>query len=357
MENRNGNQVVRSGLSCWSLAQRVALWLCIVSVVITCAVHGTVWAEASTETSVNANMTSETDKITERTDSYLRAGYSALIPAQNVREILTAGGNAFFVLSVQDAADFKKGHVPGAVNIPFDKLARKSNLAKIPKNKKVIVTCYDGHLSNAAALFLNQIGYDATAMVMGLGAWNKDSVGMGARKPYAGSLEYPVSTETVTPADIISNLPDVKTGRKSVEAMIIARTDSYVSSKRNLVVTPKDIYENTVKSDHPEYFLVSIQKAEDYSKGHVPGAINIPYTEIAKKENLLKLPANKKIAVICYIGHSASSIAMFLNQLGYEAYTMQYGTLGWNEKTEGLGPQKQIMQAAIQSQGFATEGK
>jgi len=40
---------------------------------------------------------------------------------------------------------------------------------------------------------------------------------------------------------------------------------------------------------------------------------------------------------ICYTGHTASYTAMLLNQLGYEAYSMKFGTMAWNDATTGLG--------------------
>ena len=42
-------------------------------------------------------------------------------------------------------------------------------------------------------------------------------------------------------------------------------------------------------------------------KGHVPGAYNIPYKEIAKIANLEKLPTDKTIVVYCYTGHTAAA--------------------------------------------------
>ena len=37
-----------------------------------------------------------------------------------------------------------------------------------------------------------------------------------------------------------------------------------------------------------KYTIVSVRAAADYAKGHVPGAINIPWKDIAKAENLKK---------------------------------------------------------------------
>jgi rhodanese-related sulfurtransferase len=147
-------------------------------------------------------------------------------------------------------------------------------------------------------------------------------------------------------------VPVVKTGKKTSEEIIIARTDAYLTSKQPLEITTSEVYEKVLND--PAYFLLSIQAADDYQKGHVPGAANIPYYEIARKENLAKLPSDKKIVVICYIGHYGGAVSMFLNQLGYEAYDMQYGTMGWNDTTDGLGPRKPLLPSIIRSQEYMT---
>ena len=301
------------------------------------------------------NGASESEKIIAITDSFLGSGTYPFVSAQELfNKAIQTGNNGYFLLSIQDTEDYTKGHIPGAFNIPFNKLAQKSSLANIPKDRKVVVICYNGHTANAAALFLNQIGYDASPMLMGMSAWNVASPGLGKRKPYAGSAGYAISTESTMPPALRSEVPAVLTGKKALKEIVIARTDAYLSAKQPLEIAPSEVYEKAIKNGDPGYFLLSVQRAEDYSKGHVPGAMNIPYNEIAKKENLEKLPRDKKIVVVCYIGHLAGAVSMFLNQLGYEAYDMRYGTMGWNDTTDGLGPKKPYLPAIVSSMGYPT---
>jgi len=122
--------------------------------------------------------------------------------------------------------------------------------------------------------------------------------------------------------------------------IIIARTRAILADERNLFIDRGEVYARADQGGDSGYFLVSLQRPEDYAKGHVPGAINIPFSEIAKADSLRKLPHDKKIVLICYVGHWAGSAALLLNQLGYEAYDMRFGTLGWNNTTDGLGEAK-----------------
>ena len=63
--------------------------------------------------------------------------------------------------------------------------------------------------------------------------------------------------------------------------------------------------------------------------GHIPGAINIPWREVAKQENLAKLPKDRQIVVYCYTGHTASQITALLNILGYDTINLKFGMTSW----------------------------
>jgi hypothetical protein len=70
--------------------------------------------------------------------------------------------------------------------------------------------------------------------------------------------------------------------------------------------------------------------------GHIPGAINIPWTKIADPENLAKLPADKPIVVYCYTGHTGQAAATVLGMLGYDVLNLKYGMMGWTANDEVL---------------------
>jgi hypothetical protein len=74
-----------------------------------------------------------------------------------------------------------------------------------------------------------------------------------------------------------------------------------------------------------------VRGADHYALGHVPGAINIPWTQIGKPENLAKLPPDKQIVVYCYTGHTGQVAATALNMMGYDAVNLKFGMMGWTE--------------------------
>jgi len=66
----------------------------------------------------------------------------------------------FKLVEVLDEGSYKKGHLPGAMNIPVDKLKVKAP-QKLKKNETIVVYCasYTCHASTNAAALLGKMGY------------------------------------------------------------------------------------------------------------------------------------------------------------------------------------------------------
>jgi rhodanese-related sulfurtransferase len=72
------------------------------------------------------------------------------IPAEDWKNV--------FVVDARDAAQFAKGHIPGAINIEWRQaVARRDEL---PKDRMVVMYCNSGSLSAQAVFALRLLGYD-----------------------------------------------------------------------------------------------------------------------------------------------------------------------------------------------------
>ena len=277
----------------------------------------------------------EAAQIIEVTNNYLNTGKAPTISVEDVYNNVIMGKDpGYQILSIRKPEHYALGHLQGALNVQFGQIYKKENLDKLDKNKKIVVVCYTGHTASQAAMFLNQLGYEAYAMKFSMMGWTNDS-SILAQNPFTKAADYPVETKINT-AEPINDLPAFSTGLEDAAEIIAARTEAYLTTGRAPTISVEDVYNNAVVNKDPGYFLLSIRKPEDYAKGHVPGAVNIPFAQLAKEESLKKLPPDKKIVVICYTGHTASYATMFLNQLGYEAYAMKFGMMGWTSDTNVL---------------------
>lgn len=68
-----------------------------------------------------------------------------------------ADDDALFVLDVRSPEEFASGHVPDAVNIPYDQVATR--LQEVPRDKDVVLYCRSGRRAFIAADTLAANGY------------------------------------------------------------------------------------------------------------------------------------------------------------------------------------------------------
>ena len=82
-----------------------------------------------------------------------------------------AAGRLPFLLDVQTAGEYDRGHVKGAVNIPLDEL--RGRLKEIPQDRPIYVYCWSGLRSYLACRILSQHGYDCRNIAGGYGFYQK----------------------------------------------------------------------------------------------------------------------------------------------------------------------------------------
>jgi rhodanese-related sulfurtransferase len=77
----------------------------------------------------------------------------------------------FYVLDVRGADDFAAGHIEGATNIPVWELFWPENLARLPKDRPILVACNSGTSASMSTATLDLMGYDAWQLRYGMGSW------------------------------------------------------------------------------------------------------------------------------------------------------------------------------------------
>ena len=101
------------------------------------------------------------------------SGSLPLISPQALLERQAKKDQSVFVLDVRTPEEYAAGHVPGAVNVPYDQVA--SHLAKIPKDKEVVLYCRSGRRTGLAAEVLEANGYTKLVHLQGdMQAWLQD---------------------------------------------------------------------------------------------------------------------------------------------------------------------------------------
>lgn len=83
------------------------------------------------------------------------------------------------VIDVRQPAEWKAGHIDGALHIPLSQLARR--LEQLPRGKTIVTVCRTGHRSAIAASTLTRAGHEVLNLKGGINAWAR--TGLPVVKP------------------------------------------------------------------------------------------------------------------------------------------------------------------------------
>ena len=112
--------------------------------------------------------------------------------------------------------------------------------------------------------------------------------------------------------------------------VVQAAADAWLGSGKSPNINAQDLFANLNDGDASnDPFILSVRATSQYELGHIPGAVNIPWREVAQADNLAILPTDKQIVVYCYTGHTASQVTSLLNALGYDAINLKFGMTSW----------------------------
>ncbi|WP_028582296.1 rhodanese-like domain-containing protein [Desulfogranum japonicum] len=109
-----------------------------------------------------------------------------------------------------------------------------------------------------------------------------------------------------------------------------------------------------------EYLLIDVRQPHEYTKGHIPGALLLPLSELSARMG--ELAADRDLLFYCRSGHRSQAAAIFAaNQAGAEGrkvYNMEGGILAWDGVTatnvpnlnafDMIGPPSQLLFQAME---------
>ncbi len=63
--------------------------------------------------------------------------------------------------------------------------------------------------------------------------------------------------------------------------------------------------------------ILDVRTPQEFAAGHVPGAINIPHTELEKRYSELEMEGSEELVVYCQSGRRAAIAEAALGELGF----------------------------------------
>jgi rhodanese-related sulfurtransferase len=284
-----------------------------------------------------AQSPSDFEVVQAKVAEWLASQPKAVITADALFENLNDGdpSNDPFVLSVRSPDHYELGHVPTAENIPWKAIAKPESLEQLPTDQPIVDYCYTGHTGQAAMTALNLMDYDTTNMKFGMMGWTKNEEVLGQEHFDPAKVpDYRVETEP-NEASETYEFPALDTGASDEAEVVRVALDNYLSSDKKPVMSADALFEVLNDGDDSnDPVVLSVRAPDAYAKGHIPGAINIPWTQLGDPEMLAQLPPDKPIAVYCYTGHTGQVATTLLNAMGYDATNLKFGMMGWSKDPE-----------------------
>jgi rhodanese-related sulfurtransferase len=278
--------------------------------------------------------------VIQRTADAALDGWSPVISADALFENLNDGdtSNDPFIVSVRAPDAYEMGHIPGAINIPWKQIAKSESLALLPTDQPIVVYCYTGHTGQISATVLKLLGYDVQNLKFGMMGWTQNDEVLGTTRfgPDTDQRDYPLETEA-NEATETYDYPEVATGEEDAFEIVRVAADNWLNSDSSPISPADAIFENLSDGDDSNNpVILSVRSPDHYALGHIAGAINTPWNQVAKPENLAKLPADEPIAAYCYTGHTGQVATTVLGVMGYDVTNIKYGMMGWTEDDEVL---------------------
>ena len=262
------------------------------------------------------------------------------------------------------------GHIPSAIHIPWRKITQLKMLTSLPRDRRIVVYSNTGQTGGQAAAILSVMGYDAVNLRWGMTSWTGESRAAPDRYDKERDIIWQNRSyrNTVTiehEPDETYPLPELRTDGKTPSAVVWSAADEYLGDYKPANISAAALYDPLFEyfgpfamspfeedgndmlvipfgyrpSENEEWFdwpyIIDVREKVSYLKGHIPGSLNIAWSDMFKTENLRKLPIDRRIVMCSETGHTSAHITALLNLLGYEAVNLKWGMSGWSPAADG----------------------
>jgi len=241
-----------------------------------------------------------------------------VIDAQLVNDNL----NDYTVIDIRSQTAYDAGHITGAYKSSLTTLLVDLETT-IPKTKPYVIACYTGQSAGHAKVAMELLGYgDVYSLKFGMSAWHASldnwTANCGGHLPAAEQTNNNGNLTDHAFPNLSGNANTIVTMQVSAMLQNGFKGKSFADIRDNL----------------GDYFIMNYFGEADYLgtgtsgvPGHIPGSFQFtPYASLGDTQMLENLPTDKPIIVYCWTGQHSSQVTAYLNMLGYEAYSLKFGS-------------------------------
>ncbi|MDQ1331635.1 MAG: hypothetical protein QG578_1903 [Thermodesulfobacteriota bacterium] len=225
-------------------------------------------------------------------------GHYASVSAEYVKKQMDGGTDMLLVDSRPKRAKFDKGHIPGAVSIPDSEFEQMTGQLPQDKNKLLVFYCegYQCKLSHKSA---------------------QRAIALGFTNVKVHSGGYP---------EWVAKFGDAGTGG-------VKKTASKLKGGKEEGSIDIPEFEKIMKENPESIFLADVRDADEFAKGSLKTAVNIPVDQLKKR--IAELPTDKPIVFVCGTGARSGESFYMVQDLRPEMKSVYYVEAGMTFKKDG----------------------
>jgi rhodanese-related sulfurtransferase len=242
--------------------------------------------------------------------------------------ILMDTGDRLTVIDVREASEYcdATGHIAGALNFPWTSGVLTDHWEAIPPRVPLMVLCRGGGRSAQAAQFLDSQGFALVFdMQGGMLAWNGDTV-----RCVDSDGDGIHDDLDVCPCDADPEQAD--SDRDGTGDLCDADTPDQVFTHTDISSWQA---QELLESGLPVVVL-DVREVYEYcsARGHIPGALNYPFSSGILEMYLEEIPRDQVLLVICQSGGRSHRASEMLDAAGYaHVFDMLGGMNAWPGET------------------------
>ena len=134
-------------------------------------------------------------------------------------------------------------------------------------------------------------------------------------------------------SSVVKHLPGLEAGKVERGAPRNALLDTMVENVRGNADLTINVDAAHAQWQTHKPFMLDVRPSDQYREAHIPGAVNMPLTELGENHSGLPADLDAPILSVCQRGNTSLSGVLFLKSLGYrDVRSITGGTLAWREK-------------------------
>lgn len=227
------------------------------------------------------------------------------------------------VFDIRKADDFALGHIKGAVNVALTDVITTAE--ELNNNQaKILVVCYTGQTAGRAVMALRLSGFpNAKVMKFGFSAWSDNSSFDKWTSNVSDNADGAANWVTTAAPDLpISGYPTWTTTATD-GATILSEKIAEMLANTSWNVTGAEALASPAN-----YSIYNYWSETDYLNiGHLAGAYQVEPMSLTLETVSALNPENDNL-VYCYTGQTSSVITAWLQVVGYNVQSINFGVNG-----------------------------